>query len=88
MLYHIPLSKAMAGLSYRHIYVGRYINTCFHPFSSLYRLPLVRTYEGGIAMSMGELFQPFFRPGVGVTTILPLWRRCFNHCHALEAWHI
>ena len=87
MLYHIPLSKARAGLSYRHICVGIYINTGFRPFSSLYRLPLVRTYESGIAMSMGDLFPPFFRPGLGVTIILPLWMQCYNYFHALDACH-
>ena len=87
MLYHNPLSKARAGLSYRHICVGLYIGTCFHPFSSLYRLPLVWTYESGIVMSMGDLFQPFFRPGLGVTIILPLWMQCYNYFHALDACH-
>jgi len=88
MLYHIPLSKARAGLSYQHICVGLYIDTYFHPFSSLYRLPLVRTYESGIAMSMGDLFPPFFRPGLGFTTILPLWVRCYNYFHALDSCHV
>ena len=72
MLYHNPLSKARAGLSYRHIYVGRYINTCLRPFSSLYRLPLVRTSEGVIY-------------GGGVSTIRSPWSRFHNPSSALVA---